>query len=77
MAQFDPEKAIAEAARVSWYNFLAPRSFPAYKNETSLEVANWYATTYQREVNNLQFGRAVWAWIAIFFAIIAAIGWLK
>lgn len=63
-------------ASLPWYNVLVPRPLPPFKNLKSLEDANWYAAAYSSEVRNLQIGRALWAWTSMFFAIVAAIGWL-
>jgi len=76
MKSFDPAKAVREAARLPWYNFLLPRPFPPFREATSLEDANFFARAYHSEVHNLQIGRAIWAWSSITFAIVAAIGWL-
>jgi len=77
MKRFDAEEAIRTAAKVPWYDFLKPSPFRPFKDQTSLQTANWHAHAYSKEVRSLQIGRAFWAWTSILLAIIAAIGWLR
>lgn len=69
----DLHKRIEELTRPRWFHFLIPPEAPRFIESDSLKDANWKAAVYKSEAELMRRGRAMWAWVSLFLALVIVI----